>query len=108
MTLLVHTWVIHLTRFQMVYSTTHNPSHLLCVHWLKFSLYYLGPCYTEGSYQFSLEQRHSRGPCDWGFPSKKEYFKSVRHTIKLVAYSYQLELPNHPPTQYFILYSFQH
>lgn len=38
----------------------------------------------------------------------KKYLKPVRHTIKLVAYSYQLELPNHPPTQYFILYSFQH
>lgn len=33
---------------------------LFCVHWLTFSLYYLGPHYTEGSYQLSLEQRHSR------------------------------------------------
>lgn len=43
-----------------------------------------------------------------GSPSDKEYLKSVRHTMKLVAYSYQLQLPNHPPTQYFILCSFQH
>lgn len=104
-------------RIQVICLATHNPSlNLLETH---FCWTYLTKVFssttrwshsTEGSHNL-LQLTNSRDSSNFGdFQVIKrallngcpqECLKSIRHTVKLVVYSYQIDSANKPPIQYF-------
>lgn len=111
-------------RVQVICLPTHNPSfNLLETHfcWAHLTEVFSpttrwSHC-TEGSRQSSQADK-LQGPLKlWGFPGDKKStlewvpqgcLKSIRHTVKLVAYSYQIDSANKPPIQYLIFCLFKH